>query len=78
MNIHKNARLTPYRRGALVTRAARGEPVAGLARQFGVSLRTARKWRARYRARRGPRLAGPLQPAAREPAGHGPGHPARD
>ena len=50
MNIHKNARLTPYRREDLVTRATRGEPVAGLARQFGVSLRTARKWLARYRA----------------------------
>jgi transposase InsO family protein len=50
MNIHKNARLTPYRRGDLVARATRGEPVAGLARQFGVSLRTARKWLARYRA----------------------------
>jgi transposase InsO family protein len=50
MNIHKNARLTPYRREDLVTRATRGESVAGLARQFGVSLRTARKWLARYRA----------------------------
>jgi transposase InsO family protein len=50
MNIHKNARLTPYRREDLVTRATRGEPVAGLAQQFGVSLRTARKWLARYRA----------------------------
>src|SRR5712691_3125075 len=50
MNIHKNARLTPYRREELVTRATRGEPVAALAQQFGVSLRTARKWLARYRA----------------------------
>src|SRR6266850_4186433 len=50
MNIHKNARLTPYRREELVTRATRGEPVAALAQQFGVSLRTARKGRARYRA----------------------------
>ena len=50
MNNHKNARLTPYRREDLVTRATRGEPVAGLARQLDVSLRTARKWLARYRA----------------------------
>jgi hypothetical protein len=34
MNIHKNARLTPYRREDLVTRALRGEPVSRLARQF--------------------------------------------
>ena len=50
MNVHKNARLTPYRREELVTRAGRGEPVAGLARQLGISLRTARKWLARHRA----------------------------
>ncbi len=50
MNIHKNARLTPYRREDLVTRAVRGEPVTDLARQFGVSIRTTRKWVARYRA----------------------------
>src|SRR5438094_1738420 len=56
MNIHKNARLTPYRREELVTRAARGEPVAGLARQFGISLRTARKWLARYRGEGAPGL----------------------
>ncbi len=56
MNIHKNARLTPYRRAELVTRATRGEPVAALAQQFGVSLRTARKWLARYRAEGGPGL----------------------
>ena len=50
MNVHKNARLTPCRREELVTRALQGEPVAGLARQGGISLRTARKWLARYRA----------------------------
>ena len=56
MNIHKNARLTPYRREELVTRAASDEPVAGLARQFGISLRTARKWLARYRGEGAPGL----------------------
>lgn len=50
MNVHKNARLTPCRREELVTRVLRGEPVADLARQGGISLRTARKWLARYRA----------------------------
>jgi transposase len=49
MNVHKNARLTPYRRGELVQRADGGEPVPELARQFGISLRTTRKWLARYR-----------------------------
>ncbi len=34
----------------MVTRAGRGEPVTALARQFGVSIRTTRKWVARYRA----------------------------
>src|SRR2546428_483876 len=49
MNVHKNARLTPYRRAELVQRAGCGEPVPELARQLGVSLRTTRKWLARYR-----------------------------
>src|SRR5262245_64464895 len=50
MNIHKNARLTPYRREDLVTRAVRGESVTELARRVWVSIRTTRKWVARYRA----------------------------
>lgn len=51
MNIHKNARLTPYRRGELAERVIqRREPVRDVAGQFGVSVRTARKWLARYRA----------------------------
>jgi transposase InsO family protein len=50
MNIHKNARLTPYRRAELMRRADRGERVAALAHELGISLRTARKWLARYRA----------------------------
>jgi transposase InsO family protein len=49
MNVHKNARLTPYRRAELVQRAGCGEPVPELARELGVSLRTTRKWLARYR-----------------------------
>jgi transposase InsO family protein len=50
MNIHKNARLTLYRRVELVRRVAAGEVVAVLARELGISLRTARKWVARHRA----------------------------
>jgi transposase len=50
MSVHKNARLTPYRRAELVQRPARGERVTELAHQLGISLRTARKWLERYRA----------------------------
>ena len=49
MNIHKNARLTPYRRQELVARVERGEPVTAVARAFGVSRQTARKWMLRKR-----------------------------
>lgn len=50
MNVHKNARLTPYRRAELVRRIAGGEPGAPIATALGISLRTVRKWWARYRA----------------------------
>ena len=49
INIHKNARLTPYRRQELVARVERGEPVTAVARAFGVSRQTARKWMLRKR-----------------------------
>jgi transposase InsO family protein len=44
MNVHKNARLTPYRRQELVARVERGEALTAVARAFGVSRQTARKW----------------------------------
>jgi transposase InsO family protein len=50
MNIHKNARLTPYRRGELIQRVESGTPLSHAARQAGISVRTGRKWLARYRA----------------------------
>lgn len=50
MNVHKNARLTPYRRGELVQRLTQGEPAARVAAALQVSVRTVRKWGARYRA----------------------------
>jgi transposase InsO family protein len=50
MNVHKNARLTPYRRAELVQRLEHGEPAARVAASLYVSVRTVRKWRARYRA----------------------------
>ena len=49
MNVHKNARLTPYRRAELVARMQDGEPGRHLALAFGVSVRTVRKWWARFR-----------------------------
>jgi transposase InsO family protein len=50
MNIHQNARLTPFRRRELVTRVERGEPAARVAEHLGISLRTARKWCGRFHA----------------------------
>jgi transposase InsO family protein len=44
MNVHKNARLTPYRRQELVARLGEGVPLTVAARAFGVSRQTARKW----------------------------------
>ena len=50
MNVHKNARLTPYRRAQLVAQVEQGTPLAVVARAFGVSRQTAAKWRERQRA----------------------------
>lgn len=47
MNIHKNARLSPYRREELVARVEQGEALGAVARALGVSRQTARKWVAR-------------------------------
>jgi transposase InsO family protein len=51
MNIHKNARLTPRSRAELVRRVLveRQSPMS-VATDMGVSIRTVRKWVARYRA----------------------------
>lgn len=51
MNIHKNARTTPYSRAMLVQRVLiEHRPVAEVASAFAVSSRTVYKWLARYRA----------------------------
>jgi len=50
MNVHKNARLTLYRRVELVQRLQAGETGRAVAIAFGISLRTVRKWWARYGA----------------------------
>ena len=49
MNTHKNARLTPAGRYAVVTRVLAGERVTAVARGSCVSARTVWKWLARYR-----------------------------
>ena len=51
MNTHQNARLTPVGRALLVHRVlAQHQPIPVVARDLGVSVRTARKWLARFRA----------------------------
>jgi len=51
MNIHKNARLTPRSRAELVRRVlALRQSSMSVATDMGVSIRTVRKWVARYRA----------------------------
>ena len=44
MDIHKNARTTPWSRALIAARVHHGEAVATVARAFGVCDRTARKW----------------------------------
>ena len=52
MNIHKNARLTPHGRADLVRSVEAGQPPAAVGAALGVSMRTVRKWVARFKARR--------------------------
>ena len=50
MHTHPNARLTPVSRKRIVRRhIEEAEPLAHLAAQAGISLRTAYKWLSRYR-----------------------------
>lgn len=50
MNVHKNARLTPFGRVRLVKQVLeQGRTPSAVAAAEGVSLRTAYKWLARYR-----------------------------
>jgi transposase InsO family protein len=44
MDVHKNARTTPYSRGRIAQRVHAGETVAAVARAFSICDRTARKW----------------------------------
>jgi transposase InsO family protein len=49
MNIHKNARLTPFGREQMVRAILRGQTPLAAARAAGVSPRTAHKWLARFK-----------------------------
>lgn len=49
-NPHQGARLTVYSREQIVARLCAGQKAAEVAAAFGVSLRTVRKWLARFRA----------------------------
>ena len=44
MDVHKNARTTPYSRALIAQRIAAGVPLAVVAQAIGVCARTARKW----------------------------------
>jgi transposase len=50
MNVHQNARLTPFRRRELVARLQEGETLGAVAERLGISVRTAQKWRGRFHA----------------------------
>lgn len=50
MNMHKNARLTPFGRERMVKAMLSGQSPGAAARAEGVCPRTARKWLARYKA----------------------------
>src|SRR5262249_23109889 len=50
MDVHKNARTTPWSRALIAQRVHAGETVAAVARGFSICDRTARKWVARAAA----------------------------
>jgi transposase InsO family protein len=51
MDIHQNARTTPWSRAEIVKRVLeQQQPVRGVAQDAGISERTVRKWLARYRS----------------------------
>src|SRR5215471_12012363 len=50
MNIHKNARITPYSRLLMARRVAAGESAVSVAADFYVSEQTVRKWVRRWRS----------------------------
>lgn len=77
MKLHPNAKLTPAGRAELVRRILHGQPAIEVARALHVSLRTARKWLARFRAEGAAGLADRPSTAHRRPHALGPDQVAR-
>src|ERR1700739_1737351 len=77
MNIHKNARTTPYSRLLMARRVGAGERAVKVAGDFCVSEQTVRKMGAALAERRRDRAAG-SQLEARAPARHARGAHLRD
>lgn len=50
MDVHQNARLTPYCREWMVQKVLRGRPQSVVAAELGISVRTVRKWLKRFQA----------------------------
>jgi transposase InsO family protein/DNA-binding CsgD family transcriptional regulator len=64
-NPHQNARLTVHSREQIVARVAQGQTAAEVAAAFDVSIRTVRKWLARFRAGGGAALSNHASAPAR-------------
>jgi transposase InsO family protein len=64
-NPHQNARLTVHSREQIVARVVAGQSAAEVAAAFAVSLRTVRKWLARFRAGGGAALSNRASAPAR-------------
>lgn len=64
-NPHQNARLTLHSREQIVARVVSGQTAAEVAAAFAVSVRTVRKWLARYRAGGGAALSNGASAPAR-------------
>src|SRR6185312_12854008 len=88
MNVHQNARLTPHSRAELVRRVVvEGQTPTAVAAAFGVTVKTVRKWVARFQTEAGshgrdhrsptpPALDGPAHRSrGRRLAGYGQPHP---
>src|SRR3954463_13146582 len=57
MNVHQNARLTPHSRAELVRRVVvEGQTPTAVAAAFSVTVKTVRKWGARFQTERGKSL----------------------
>ncbi len=64
-NPHQNARLTVHSREQIVARVASGQSASEVAAAFAVSIRTVRKWLARFRTGGGAALSNRASAPAR-------------